>query len=84
MKGILENGILANLNTDDPAISGITLSDELITVAVNPEGIRLNGRLVTAEQLEGELERIEGELAFRLGRDLPPLDDSWQQEFELD
>ena len=59
MPAIMWNGIQVNqaeAGTENAEIQPTEIhDDDLITVAVDPEGIRLNGRLVTAEELEAEL-----------------------------
>jgi biopolymer transport protein ExbD len=59
MPAIMWNGIQVNqaeAGTENSEIQPTEIhDDDLITVAVDPDGIRLNGRLVTAEELEAEL-----------------------------
>ena len=69
MPAIMWNGIQVNqaeAGTETAEVQPTEIhDDELITVAVNPEGIRLNGRLVTPEVLELELPERLAALADR-------------------
>jgi biopolymer transport protein TolR len=69
MPAIMWNGIQVNqaeAGTENAEVQPTEIhDDELITVVVNPDGIRLNGRLVTTAVLEAELPERLAALADR-------------------